>query len=76
MKALRSSFDKVDGYFRRYDSTNYLALFYSDERLFERNRYLLMLKSNISDVCCHKNVKTKIIADDDLPLEKTLNLHN
>ena len=35
---------------------------------------LLMLKSNISVVYSHKNTDIKI--NDDLPLEKTLNMHN
>ena len=34
-----------------------------------------MLKSNISDVYSHTYAKIKIISDDDLPLEKTLNVH-
>ena len=33
-----------------------------------------MLKSNISVVYSHKNTDIKI--NDDLPLEKTLNMHN
>ena len=35
-----------------------------------------MLKSNISDIYSHKEVKIKINPDDHLPLEKTLNIHN
>ena len=35
-----------------------------------------MLKSNISDVYFHKFMKIKINLDDDLPLGKTLNMHN
>ena len=34
-----------------------------------------MLKSNISDVLYHKHTKTKIGSDDDLPLQKALNMH-
>ena len=42
-------FDIVDEYIRKYDETKYLALFHSDEqheRIFDRIRYLIMLKSN------------------------------
>ena len=35
-----------------------------------------MLKSNISDIYSHRYMKMKINSDDDLPLEKTLNVHN
>ena len=34
-----------------------------------------MLKINISDVLYHKHTKTKIDSDDDLPLQKALNMH-
>ena len=35
-----------------------------------------MLKSNISDVFSNKYKKIKINSDDDLPLEKALNMYN
>ena len=35
-----------------------------------------MLKNNITDVDLHKYIKIKINLDDDLPLEKTLNMYN
>ena len=40
-------------YIKKYDSTKYLALFHSDEkygRIFHRIRYLITLKTNISDI--------------------------
>ena len=61
-------FDKVDGYTRKYDSTKYLALYHSDEKYeinFNRIWYLIMLKSNISDICSHKCTRIKINLDDD-----------
>ena len=70
-------FDKVDEYVRTYDSTKHLELFYSDEkseRIFDRISYLIMLKSNISEVHSLKYTKIKIYSDDDLSLEKTLNM--
>ena len=33
-----------------------------------------MLKNNISDVYSHKYTKTKVNSDDDLPLEKPINM--
>ena len=38
-------------------------------------RYFIRLKSNISSVYSH-NTKTKIDLDDDLPLAKTITMHN
>ena len=57
-------FDKVDEYVRTYDSTKHLELFYSDEkseRIFDRISYLIMLKSNISEVHSLKYTKIKIL---------------
>lgn len=44
--------------------------------MFDRITYLIMLKSNISDVFSNKYKKIKINSDDDLPLEKALNMYN
>ena len=66
-------FDKEGGCIREYDGTKYLAFFHSNEkheRIFDRIRYLVMLKSNISFVVSHKYAKIKNGSDDDLPLEK------
>ena len=55
--------DKVEGYIRKYDSANYLALLHNNEkyeRIFDRTRYLIMLKINISDVYTFKYIKIKI----------------
>ena len=46
------------------------------ERIFDRTRYLIMLKSSISDVYSHEYMKSEINSDDDSPLEKTSNMHN
>ena len=57
---LRIIVDKVDGYIRKNDSTKCLALFHSNQkyaRIFDRVRYLIMLKSNISDIYSHKYTK-------------------
>ena len=52
-------FDKIDGYLRKYDSTNPLALFHYDgkhERISDRIRYLIMLKSNTLDFSSLQNI--------------------
>lgn len=57
--------------------TKYIALFYSDgkfEKVFDKIRYNIMLKRNISDVFSHKYMEIKIISDIDLRLVITLNL--
>ena len=71
--------DKVYGYIRKYDDTIYLRLFNSDERyklVFDRIRFFIVSKSNNSDAYCHEYMKIKINSDDDLHLEKSLNIHN
>ena len=70
-KPLCIIFNKVEWYIRKYDSTKYLAFFHFNERykgIFDRIRYLNLLKSNISDVYFHKYRKIKIDSNDDLPL--------
>ena len=47
-KPLHVIFDKVDGFIRKYERTKYLPLFRYEkyEGIFQRIRYLFMLKSN------------------------------
>ena len=50
-------FDKLDGYIRKCNGTNYLTLFDSSEkfdRIFDKISYLLLSKCNLSDVYSHK----------------------
>ena len=59
-------------------SNKYLALFLSNEKydkVFDRTRYLIILKSNNSDVDSPKCMKIKINSDGDSPLDKTCNVH-
>ena len=73
-KSLRIIFEKVDGYVRKYDTTKFLGLFHSNEKyetIFEKIRYLVLLKNNVSDVYPHKYLKIKIDSDDGVLLEKT-----
>ena len=78
-KTLHNIFDKEDGYIREYVGTKYVALFDSDEKIeryFDRIRYLIMLKSNVSDIYSYKYTEVKVNSDDDLRLEKMLNMRN
>ena len=56
-KPLHIIFDMV--YVKKYDGTKYLALFLSNEiyeKVVDRIRYLIMLKSNTSDVFSRKYI--------------------
>ena len=64
-------FDKLDGYLRKFESIWYIVLFHFDEKyeFFDRIRYLIMLKSNISNEYSHKYKKTKINSGYNLSLQ-------
>ena len=47
-----------------------------NQRITDRIRYLVMLKSNVSDVYSHKHMKMKIDSDNNLTLEGTLKIQN
>ena len=47
-----------------------------NQRITDRIRYLVMLKSNVSDVYSHKHMKMKINSDNNLTLEGTLKIQN
>ena len=56
-----------------------MPLLHSNEKynkFFDKIRYLIMLKSNISYVVSHKYTEIKINSIDDLPLEKAITMHN
>ena len=61
-------FHKVVGYITKYDKTRYLELFHSEtfDRIYNRIRYRIRLRSNISSVYSD-NTTIKIDSDDDLP---------
>ena len=40
-------FNNVDGFIRDYNRTKYLALFGSEKCIFNRTRYIIILKSSI-----------------------------
>ena len=71
--------DKVDGFIiKDNDATKYLALFGFEKytAIYDKIRYLIGLKISITYVFYHNYAKIKIDSDDDLPLEKTLNLRD
>ena len=75
-KPLHIIFDKVDGYIRKYDSTKYIELFYSDEkheRMFDRISYLIMLARNISEVYSFRFTIIKITYREDIKYAKCSN---
>lgn len=43
---------------------------------FDRNRYLIILRSNIPDVYSHNYRQIKMKLDDGLPLKETLNMQS
>ena len=71
-------FDKVNGFLRVYDGTRYLISFDPEkyDAIYNRIRYLLSPKSDITYVNSHHYVRIKIDLYDFLPLEKTLTLRN
>ena len=77
-KPLCIMFDKVNGFIRDYDGTKCLVLFAPEkyDAIFDRIRYLIGLKSGIAYVGSFDYPKIKTGSDDDLPLEKTLTMHN
>ena len=77
-KALRMRFYKIDGFIRIYDGTNYLALFDSEkyDAIYNRMRYIISLKSDITYIFSHNFAKIKIDSFDSLPMEKIFTLHN
>ena len=46
------------------------------DAIFDRIRLLIRFKSSIKYVDSHNYAKIKIDSDDDLPLKKTLTMHN
>ena len=67
-------FDKIEGIIRIYDGTRYLTLFCTEEydAIYDRIRYLISLKSNITYIFSHYFAKFKVDSYGSLPIEKTL----
>ena len=77
-KPLCIRFDKVDGFNRAYNETRYLVLFGPEkfDSIYDRIQYLMSQKIGITFVFSHNHSKIQIDSYDNLPLEKTLTLHN
>ena len=77
-KPLRIRFDKIDGFIRIYDGTRYLTLFGSEkyDAIYNRIRYLISLKIDITYIFSHYFSKSKYDSYDSLPIERRLTLHN
>ena len=58
-KPLPIRFDKIDGFVRVYDGTRYLVLFGSEkyDYIYNKIRYLVSLKSGITDIISHDHEK-------------------
>ena len=58
-KPLRIKLDKIDGFIRVYDGTKYLVLFGSEkyDSVYNRIRYLISVKSDITYIISHNYVK-------------------
>ena len=75
---MRIRFDKVDGFTGVYDKIRYLELLGVEKHdfIYNRIRYLIGVKSGITNVFSHSYSKIKVDSYDLLPLEKTLTFHN
>ena len=72
---MRISFDKVYGYIEKHGRNRYASLFYhyqKYERTFDRIKYLVSQKSNISDIYYHNFMKFGINSYDGIPPEKNI----
>ena len=76
-KPLCIMFNKVDGFLWDYDEISYLVLLGIEKHgaIYDRIRYLICLKSDITYVFSHNYAKINMDSDDDLPLEEILALY-
>ena len=77
-KPLRIRLDEIDGFFRVYDGTRYLVLIgiKKYDYIYNRFRYLISVKSNITDIISHNYAKIEVDSYNSLPLEKIMTFHN
>ena len=73
-KPLYIRFDKIDGFIRVYGGTRYLVLFGSEKyfSIYNRIRYLINVKSEITYTIFHNYATVKVDLYDFLPLEKRI----
>ena len=77
-KPLSIRFNKEDGFIRVYNETRYVVLFGPEkyDAIYSRIRYLVSLKSGITNFTSHKYLRIKIDSYNVLPLEEILTDHN
>ena len=71
-KPLRIRFSKIDTFFGSFDGTRYLGLFGSEkyDTVYNKIRYLVILKSSITYVFSLYYAKAKVDSYDSLTIEK------
>ena len=74
----RIRLNKINGFIKGHDGTRYLALFGGEKYdfIYNRIRYLIGMKSGITNAISHYYVKIKVDSYNSLPLEKTSTFHN
>ena len=77
-KHLRIKLDKMDGFIRIYDGNKYLTLLSSKkyDAIYNRTRYLISVKRNVTYIFSHYLAKIKIDSYDSLSIEKALTIQN
>ena len=75
-KPLRCGVDKINGFIRVYDGNKYLILCEKHDFIYNKIRYLIRVKSGITDVVSHNYAKMKPDSYDSLPLEKAMIFYN
>ena len=75
-KTFRINFDKIDRFIRAYDRTRYFVLFGAEkyDSVYNRIRYLVGEKSNITYVIPQNYARIEVDFYDSLPLEKIMNV--
>ena len=70
-KPLPIRFDKIAGFIRIYYGTRHLVLLGPEkyDAIYNRNRYLISLKSSITDIFSHYYAKIKVDSCDSLPIK-------
>ena len=77
-KPFRIRVDKIDVFIRVYDGTRYLVLFGSEkyDSIYDRIRYLISVKSDITSTISHNYATTNVYSYDSLRLERTVTFLN
>ena len=77
LKPLWIRSNKIYGFIKIYDGSKYLVLVSPEKynAIYNRNRYLISLKSSITYIFFHYFAKIKVDSYDSLPTEKRLTLN-